>query len=375
MKRRIVWGTCWFNEPIDTLVDFFVVSIKSLSLLDFDVTPIIFDAKLSYNQKEIDYIKTKIKNVIILQNCTDIFPNKNYGVALITKKANELNIKYTAIVDCDWSIKENISFVNNTVLPLINNNYDIVIPNIGQAAGRSNLLVGRTAINLFYPEYKDILLTAFPGSLVGMTSKLHKIVTDDNYHYDWGGEWDIISLAIKNNMKINSSYVDVENIRHRPNTSKILDSFQIWRAVLGNNTIVERFDNLNNCINTVKPYDGLSKLLLIKDYTALEMIEIINNYDSSETQKQILYMILYPIAFLIGELNDFPLIEYTTSVPYDKKELNKILDLAIYCARTALKNCDITTIRKRCNSLKGEYLSNWTKNAQNGAIKNYKEVL
>ena len=76
------------------------------------------------------------------------------------------------------------------------------------------------------------------------TSKLHSIVNDENYHFDWGGEWDIISIAINHNMKINSAFVEVENIRHRPNSSKILDGFQIWRAILGNSDIPNRFKYL-----------------------------------------------------------------------------------------------------------------------------------
>ena len=45
MKKSIVWGTCWFNEPIETLVEFYKSSIKSLQKMNFKVIPVIFDAE------------------------------------------------------------------------------------------------------------------------------------------------------------------------------------------------------------------------------------------------------------------------------------------------------------------------------------------
>lgn len=374
MKKSIVWGTCWFNEPVDMLVNFLNSSLNSLQTLQFKVIPVVFAAKFEHNEGEIAYLKNKVNDVIILKNCTNIFPNKNYGVAMIAKKAYELNIDYVAIVDCDWSIKENISFVNKTVLNLINNDYDIVIPNIADASGRSNLLIGRTIINLFYPDYKNILLTPFPGSLISKTKMLYKIIADDDYHFDWGGEWDIISLAIKYNMNISSSLVDVKNVRHRPNNSKIQDSFQIWRAVLGNNQIIDRFKNLKNYNVDVNISNELSEKLLSKKHTVLEMINIIIESNSTKTQKQILYMILYPLAFFTGEIDEVPMIESDNKLPYDKKELNQILELALYCAKYSLIDCDIQTVCTRSKSIYSEYLSDWTIDNQKKAMKEFMEV-
>lgn len=374
MKKSIVWGTCWFNESVDMLVNFLNSSLDSLGKMKLNVIPIVFAAKFEHNEDEMNYLKNKVNNVIILKNCTNIFPNKNYGVAMIANKAYELNIDYIAIVDCDWSIKKNISFVNETVLNLINNDYDIVIPNIADASGRSNLLIGRTIINLFYPEYKNILLTPFPGSLISKTKMLYKIITDDDYHFDWGGEWDIISLAIKYNMNISSSLVDVKNVRHRPNNSKIQDSFQIWRAVLGNDQIIDRFNNLINYNIDVNICNKLSGKLLSEKHTVLEMINIINEANSTKTQKQILYMILYPLAFLTGEIGEVPMIESDNKLPYDKEELNQILDLAIYCAKNSLIDCNIKSVCTRCKRIKGKYLSNWTIDSQKKAMKEFAEV-
>lgn len=359
MRKSIVWGTCWFNEPIETLIEFYKSSIKSLQKLNFKVIPVIFAAKCDINSEDLNYIASSIDDVIIIRNNINIFPNKNYGVALISNKAFDLMADYVAIVDSDWNIKENYSFIENILLTLIKNNYDIVIPNIGDASGRSNLLIGKTAISLFYPDYSNNIITAFPGSVVAKTSKLHTIVNDDNYHFDWGGEWDIISIAINHNMNINSAIVEVENIRHRPNSSKILDGFQIWRAILGNDDIENRFKYLKQYDKKIKPYNNISKTILENDYTILEIINILEGDEATDTEKQILYMILYPIAFLTGKITKLPTIESNNKIPYNKKELNIMSDFAIHCAKIALCDVDIQEMLNRCKTAKCKFLSEW----------------
>lgn len=369
MRKSIVWGTCWFNEPIETLVEFYKSSIKSLQKMNFKVIPVIFAAKCDINSEDLDYISSSIDAVIIIKNNINIFPNKNYGVALISNKAFDLMADYVAIVDSDWNIKENYSFIENILLTLIKNKYDIVIPNIGDASGRSNLLIGKTAISLFYPDYSNTIITAFPGSVVAKTSKLHTIVNDDNYHFDWGGEWDIISIAINHNMNINSAIAEVENIRHRPNSSKILDGFQIWRAILGNDDIVNRFKYLEQYDKKINPYNNISKTILEHDYSILEIINILEGDDATDTEKQILYMILYPIAFLTGKITKLPTIESSNKIPYNKKELNILSDFAIYCAKIALSDVDIQEILNRCKTVKCKFLSEWNFDIQKQLLK------
>ncbi len=370
MKKSIVWGTCWFNEPIETLVEFYKSSIKSLQKMNFKVIPVIFDAKYNKNNnKELNYITKNIDDVIIIKNNINIFPNKNYGVALISNKAFDLMADYVAIVDSDWSIKENYSFIENILLTLIKSDYDIIIPNIGNASGRSNILVGKTAISLFYPDFLDIIITAFPGSVVAKTSKLRVIVNDENYHFDWGGEWDIISIAINHNMKINSAFVEVENIRHRPNTSKILDGFQIWRAILGNSDMTNRFKYLKQYNKEILPYDDISRNVLEHNCSILDLINILENDDATDTEKQILYMILYPIAFLTGKITKLPVIESSNKIPYNKEELNTISDFAIYCAKIALYDVDVQEMLSRCKTAKCEFLSEWNFEIQKQLLK------
>lgn len=369
MKKTIVWGTCWFNESISTLIKFYNSSICSLKKMNFEVIPIIFDAKYNNNKQDLKYIRDSIENVIIIKNNVNIFPNKNYGVALITNKAFILNADYTAIVDSDWNIKENYSFISSILFSLIKDNNDILIPNIANASGRSNILIGRTAMYLFYPDYKKIIKSPFPGSIVAKTTKLLNIVNDKNYHFDWGGEWDIISFAINKKMKINSFLVDVENVRHRPNTSKIYDSFQIWRSILGNHDILNRFNNLYKCDLKIKPYNNISKKILDANCTIDEMIKLLESNQSSDTEKQILYMILYPIMYLSGmsakELN----IEYSNRMPYNKKEIKKISNFAIFCAKKILKECDISSLYKCCQKISGKYLSDWNATVQTNLLR------
>ncbi len=370
MKKSIVWGTCWFNEPIETLVEFYKSSIKSLQKMNFKVIPVIFDAKYDKNNSvDLNYITNSIDDVIIIKNNINIFPNKNYGVALISNKAFDLMADYVAIVDSDWNIKENYSFIENILLTLIKSDYDIIIPNIGNASGRSNILIGKTAISLFYPDYLDTIITAFPGSVVAKTSKLCTIVNDENYHFDWGGEWDIISIAINHNMKINSAFVEVENIRHRPNSSKILDGFQIWRAILGNNDILNRFEYLKQYDKKIIPYNDISENVLEHNYSIFELINILENGGTTDTEKQILYMILYPIAFLTGKIIKLPTIESNNKIPYNKEELNTISDFAIHCAKIALYDVNVQEMLNICKTAKCKFLSKWDIEIQKRLLK------
>ena len=370
MKKSIVWGTCWFNEPIETLVEFYKSSIKSLQKMNFKVIPVIFDAKYDKNNSvDLNYITNSIDDVIIIKNNINIFPNKNYGVALISNKAFDLMADYVAIVDSDWNIKENYSFIENILLTLINSDYDIIIPNIGNASGRSNILIGKTAISLFYPDYLDTIITAFPGSVVAKTSKLCTIVNDENYHFDWGGEWDIISIAINHNMKINSAFVEVENIRHRPNSSKILDGFQIWRAILGNNDILNRFEYLKQYDKKIIPYNDISENVLEHNYSIFFFFNILENGGTTDTEKQILYMILYPIAFLTGKIIKLPTIESNNKIPYNKEELNTISDFAIHCAKIALYDVNVQEMLNICKTAKCKFLSKWDIEIQKRLLK------
>lgn len=370
MNKSIVWGTCWFNEPIETVANFYTNTISVLSSIGLKVFPVVFAAKSEHNEAELNYLLDKIKDIIILPNSINIFPNKNYGVAAIANVAYKLNSDYTAVVDPDWSIDEFESFVSNILTPIIHNEADIVIPDIVSAAGRSNLFLGNTAISLFYPEYKDIIKTAFPGSFVALTDRIYEIVENDTYHFDWGGEWDIISIAINKGMKIVSMPVEVENIRHRPNTSKIFDAFQIWRAILGNETIPNRYGNVVKYTNDLLPYNDFTSKMLSGRYSVLEQIKMVDEYATTDTERQLLYMILYPLAMLLGEIEKVPDIEKTSKVPYDKNEIHSIAKLAIYCAQSAIlcSNKSISEINNRAKTVTNGFWGDWNTDNQKVAM-------
>ena len=374
MKEKITWGTCWFNESVEKLIEFYLISLKNLCKLGFNVIPIVFDAKLNRDNFQIKLLKSKINNIIILQNTTNIYPNKNYGIAAISNESIKYNTKFTAIVDCDWNINQNMGFIKKTLLYMIYNKLDLIIPNIGSASGRSNLLIGKVAINLFYPEYKDKIVTPFPGSLIIKTVYLNEIVNDDNYHFDWGGEWDIISISIKKKLKIDSPLVEVVSTRHRPNNSKILDSFQIWRAILSNDDINARIKNVKKYDINIQPYDQMSELIINNNTTAKDFIDLVLKYSKNETQKQLLYMILYPLSLFTDNLNLVQDIENDITIPYEKNELIKVSDLALYCAKVIFENNDINYICKNCKNITSIYLSNWNIKNQRKAMKDYRVI-
>lgn len=369
--QNIIWGTCWYNEPVEKLLDFLKSTITSLQKMGFNAIPVVFDARFIHNEKDIELVKNEIDDVKIILNRLNVFPNKNYGVALITNLSNELKVEHVAIVDPDWDIKQSNEFVEKIITKLIEDNNDILIPNIKYASGRSNLLIGRTVIELFYPEYLDTLQSVFPGAVAAKTNQLYKIVNDDEYHFDWGGEWDIISIAIHNKMKIASASVEVRNIRHRSNASKMQDSFQIWKAIFSNKDIINRYENIKK-FNIKNQEHRLYKLISDKS-NIVDIINVINDNSPSKTEQQILYMILYPLALLMGAITKVPE-PSNIEMPYDKKELYEIKDLAIYCMKLSLINCDIKSIQKKALNAEGQYFSKWNTNYKKQGLKEYEVI-
>ena len=216
-KGSIVWGVCWLNEPPDILIRFIKNTVQAISSLGLFAYPVIFDAKYERSVDEVSHISKRLGDCLVIPNKINIYPNKNYGVAAISQFAYDLNAEYVAVVDPDWQVEEYSTFIQQLLRPLYKNHAQIVIPDIGAEAGRSNLLIGKPTVALFYPEYADIIQTAFPGSLVGLTETVHSITASTGYHFDWGGEWDVISIAASHNIKIASSPANVENTRHRSN--------------------------------------------------------------------------------------------------------------------------------------------------------------
>ncbi|MDD4188136.1 MAG: hypothetical protein PHX04_05225 [Bacilli bacterium] len=261
-KKTIVWGTCWYNESSKTIIDFFKETENILKFMNLSYSFVIFDAVYNRENEEINLIKESI-NCNVIQNQHPCFPNKNYGIYAIVNVANFNHSDYVAVVDSDWKIENYVNFVKGLLLPIIEGDSEIAIPNIESSAGRSNYMLGVPMIKLFYPEAHNTVKTPFPGVFAAVTSKMQTIITSENYHFDWGGEWDIVAGAINLNLQIISSSLGVRSTRHRSSYSKTSDAFQIWRSLfqgVGKSKIVEVV-NFNGKIDIPNRYNNLKNIL------------------------------------------------------------------------------------------------------------------
>ena len=364
--EKLVWGCCWFNEETETVINFLKHTILSFKKKQIELIPIIFVASTKIENIEINKVKDNINNIVVFKNKLDIYPNKNYGVYAIVNYAYKIKADYLAIVDPDWVIKKYESFIESMLKLVVNKEADLVIPNIKSAAGRSNILVGKSVIELFYPDYKNIILTPFAGSFIANTKSIYPIIESKNYHFDWGGEWDIISYAISNKLKVKSVEVDVLNIRHRNNNSKMQDSYQIWRSVFSNSDLKNRFKYMLDVKEADISKNKLYKCISDKKLNIDEMITNLNNYPLDSTSKQLLYMVLYPISCLIhNEIINYPVVEEKNNV-YEKGKINEIGILAIYCIKKSIINSKIDkkTLIKNALTITGNYFGTWDKNKQ-----------
>lgn len=365
-KKSIVWGTCWLYEERETLCSFMKSAIDILTKIGLEVYTVIFDAKYRRDEKEIEKVEKEIK-CIVISNVCEIFPNKNYGVAVISKIAYKFGTDYIAVVDSDWKVKDFGSFINNLLCPILVENQDIVIPDISTAAGRCNILIGKPILNMFYPEYADKVPTAFPGAFVGITEKVCEITLKNTYHFDWGGEWDIVANSCNMDWKIASPVLGMQNVRHRSNHSKIYDSFQIWRSCIENLT-EERFELSKKFQESIISDDSFVEVMMSTEASASKRIEKLidmsKNTRLSKTQLQLIYMVLLPLAGIMDNKYDYEnLVNFETDIsqPYDRAELYKIALIVPHCVQTAI-NCSgksFGMIKKSAANCYGERWSKW----------------
>lgn len=365
-KKSIVWGTCWLYEERETLCSFMKSAIDILTKIGLEVYTVIFDAKYGRDEREIEKVEEDIECIVISNRC-EIFPNKNYGVAVISKIAYKLGTDYIAVVDSDWKVKDFGFFINNLLYPILVENRDIVIPDISTAAGRCNILIGRPILNMFYPEYADKVSTAFPGAFSGITEKVCEITLKDTYHFDWGGEWDIVANSCSMDLKIASPVLGMQNVRHRSNNSKIYDSFQIWRACMENLT-EERFELSKKFQESIIPDDPFVQVMMSIEVSASkqieELIDMSKHTKLSKTQLQLVYMVLLPLAGIMDNEYDYEnLVDLETDItqPYERAELHKIALIVPHCVQTAI-DCSgksFRMIKKSAANCYGERWSKW----------------
>lgn len=365
-KKKIVWGTCWLREETELLCLFMKQAANAFAEMGMDVYTVVFDAAYKRDEKEIKKVKEDIE-CIVIRNVCEIYPNKNYGVAIISKIAYKIGADYTAVVDSDWKIEDFNKFINNLLYPLLVEEQDLVIPDISTAAGRCNVLIGKPLLELFYQEYADKIPTAFPGAFLGKTRSIYEITSKSTYHFDWGGEWDIIADSCKMGMKIASPVLGMQNIRHRSNDSKTYDSFQIWRACLEDLT-ESRLSHLNNVHECNIYEDPFAKVVLSAEMSATKQIEKLIEWSKcnniSKTQLQLIYMVLLPLAAILDDRCDYDtLIDIVTDAgqPYERDELYKVALLVPHCVRMAISYSgkSFEMIRKSAANCYGRHFSKW----------------
>lgn len=378
---RVAWGCCWFNETTEIVVNFMSSVVKSFKSKTIEIVPVVFVASLNIKEEDIIRLRTSVEKVVLLKNQINIYPNKNYGIYSIVNYAHRAKIEYMAVVDPDWSISRCNIFVETILQPVLSNEADIIIPNIGNAAGRDNKIIGRSIIDLFYPDYKDIIATPFPGSFSAITEKIFSVVSSEYYHFDWGGEWDIISYFISNNYIIKSADVDVENVRHRNNSSKVQDAYQMWRAVFSNHDIIKRFAYLSNYDDNIKDEGPLYKAIMNDSGTINEIIDVLSGMKLNSTEKQLLYMILYPLSCIINNKTYDYKVEDVSNCPYEKNQLEYIKQMAIVYIKRILgtKEINVEDLHNNAKKITGSYFGDWNnenvKRAQKDMLKQIELVL
>ena len=366
----LIWGCCWFNEDVDCVIQFINNSLESLNKYNFDTIPVVFVANTGISEDDINYLKENVKGVVILRNNYDLYPNKNYGVYSIVSYSYAKKSDYVAIVDPDWNIVDFDNYMETVLKSLIDKECDIIIPNIGNASGRSNILVGKSALELFYKDYSNDIKSAFPGSVFGLTNSLYKIVSSNDYHFDWGGEWDLLSYAIKNNYRVLSKDVNVINVRHRNNKSKINDSFQIWRAVFSNSDIKSRY------IKSIPNSYNHRLLPLLNNFSSIDgIISVLEKQELSKTERQLLYMVLYPIKSIIDGKEYKFIINEESNEPYDKKEIFDVFELGLYCLNTILNKNIINRMIDNTKRISDGFFGPWTQDNKQIVVQDMQEQI
>jgi hypothetical protein len=174
-------------------------------------------------------INRRVGNLIkVVLSFPPMRPNKNLGILNATKRANG---NYTIIIDADLK-NISVDLTAQIINPLIYESHDVVIPNHDFSLGRDNRLVGAPILRVFFPEIYSLVKMPFPGILGIKTSILRRIV-NDNYHWDWGGELQLVVngyYCAKGH--VSCPHIQLRDLKHRSVTNKINDAYQMFRTGL-----------------------------------------------------------------------------------------------------------------------------------------------
>jgi hypothetical protein len=366
--RKIVWGTCWYSEDVNTLIAFLKNSVEQISLIDISYTIVVFDAKFGRSLEEKETLQNSIQCTYFNSDYNK-YPNKNFGVTLITEFAFYNDADYIAVVDSDWNIEGFKSFLSGLLSPLFEDDFDIVLPNITPYGGRSNMLIGRPIIDSFHAEHREYLLTAFPGVFAALTKKIYPFISSDNYHWDWGGEWDIVGYSLDERLRICSPLLGMKNVRHRSSQSKTFDAFQIWRAFFQS---ANYHGLLLRLVDSKTP--AFSESVTIRIASCLngsasnqlrQISELRNKVQLTPTIMQLFNMVLLPLSSLLdGKVvdNSITIPKDDISFPYCRNEMTISSELAkiILCQAIINHELGISEISKFARTKSGDFFGDWT---------------
>ena len=155
-------------------------------------------------------------------------PNKNYGVAQV---AGNCTSELIAVVDADWGHRR--APVDRLIANLVRRETRFVMPRPELSAGRDNRLVGGPLLRLFWPKVYEAVQHPFPGIYGGNTDLILAAVAND-YHFDWGGELDLLLNIARLTPLANvaTPSIPIFETRHRSMRSKFSDAIQMIRAAL-----------------------------------------------------------------------------------------------------------------------------------------------
>ncbi|MCL5998000.1 MAG: hypothetical protein M1546_18395 [Chloroflexi bacterium] len=158
-------------------------------------------------------------------------PNKNLAVAVAVHVAGSLgDSAILAVIDADLFSIDYYPHLRRLLKAI--EDVDIVVPEPQLTAGRDNRLVGGPMLRLMHRELYAVVHNPFPGMLLGRLSVLGRVTANIDYHYDWGGEWDLVVRPHLAGARVSAPHIPVHEVRHRTMRSKIVDAFQLWRAGL-----------------------------------------------------------------------------------------------------------------------------------------------
>lgn len=364
----LVWGSCWCDEEPTVLVEAMRAVEHAASVLDMRIIPVVFDAR--HNRAPEERQPLAANGIDILSHDVAAYPNKNFGVAMITAFAGEREADVVAVVDPDWAIDEVDRFVFGLLDPLRADEATGVLPDISPWAGRANRLVGEPAMRLFRPGMRDVVRTPFPGAVAARFSVLADVTTADGYRYDWGGEWTIAD-ALWATGSVRCPALGMVNVRHRPTSSKAGDAFQIWRAVLAGTKGDMQSPDLTEAREAAAEL-GDADLADVLRGRASEQLAALETITLSPKVRQIVPMVLAPLAYFWDGLDTREWRFHTSDTisPYHRPSLGALSVLATWAAGNALTY----SLTPPTPSHKGGVLGDWDAASESQARQILREV-